>query len=233
MKWGVPAYQRTSSFHKYTRARTCIYFRKLLVRWYAGTLLTFYSLSTHSPMPTQNSTFWGWCGHAFDPRETRERPAKDPRKTHGKVREGEILIIVRLLRFTPRPAFQAPTRQHNPIMNRQGKKKGCRASHTCKTAFSYRSITAAVIFDHAYLRFSSSIPESKQWASRWQKSSNASAIARASTGVTYPTLPFGTISASPPTSVTNIGLEKWYATCVTPLCVADLYGCTMRSAAEK
>ena len=56
MKWGVPAYQRTSSFHKYTRAHAHIYFRKLLVRWYAGTLLTFYSLSTHSPMPTQNST---------------------------------------------------------------------------------------------------------------------------------------------------------------------------------
>ena len=123
MKWGVPACQRASSFHKYTRARTCIYFRKLLARWHTGTLLTFYSLSTHSPMPTQNSTFWGWCGHAFDPRETRERPAKDPRKTHGKVREGEILIIVRFLRFTPRPAFQAPTGQHNPIMNRQGKKK--------------------------------------------------------------------------------------------------------------
>ena len=90
MKWGVPAYQRTSSFHKYTRARTRIYFRKLLVRWYAGTLLTFYSLSTHSPIPTQNSTFLGWCGHAFDPRETRGRPAK----IHGKVGEGQILIIV-------------------------------------------------------------------------------------------------------------------------------------------
>ena len=48
--------QRASSFHKYTRAHAHIYFRKLLVRWYAGTLLTFYSLSTHSPMPTQNST---------------------------------------------------------------------------------------------------------------------------------------------------------------------------------
>ena len=58
MKWGVPACQRASSFHKYTRARTRIYFGKLLVRWYAGTLLTFYSLSTHSPMPTQNIHFF-------------------------------------------------------------------------------------------------------------------------------------------------------------------------------
>ena len=90
MKWGVPACQRASSFHKYTRARTCIYFRKLLVRWYAGTLLTFYSLSTHSPMPTQNSTFWWWCGHAFDPRETRDRHAKNTRGGQN----GEILIIV-------------------------------------------------------------------------------------------------------------------------------------------
>ena len=51
-------YQRTSvpAVSINTRARTCVYFRKLLVRWYAGTLLTFYSLSTHSPMPTQNST---------------------------------------------------------------------------------------------------------------------------------------------------------------------------------
>ena len=31
-----------------------------------------------------NRTFLGWCGHAFDPRETRGRPAK----IHGKVREG-------------------------------------------------------------------------------------------------------------------------------------------------
>ncbi len=58
--WGVMfgVYQRTSvpAVSINTRARTCIYFRKLLVRWYAGTLLTFYSLSTHSPMPTQNST---------------------------------------------------------------------------------------------------------------------------------------------------------------------------------
>ena len=39
-----------------TPARTHIYiFRKLLARWHTGTLLTFYSLSTHSPMPTQNS----------------------------------------------------------------------------------------------------------------------------------------------------------------------------------
>ena len=56
MKWGETACQRASSFHKYTRARTRIYFRKLLARWHTGTLLTFYSLSTHSPIPTQNST---------------------------------------------------------------------------------------------------------------------------------------------------------------------------------
>ena len=37
-----------------------------------------------------NRTSWGWCGHAFDPRETRGRPAK----IHGKVGEGQILIIV-------------------------------------------------------------------------------------------------------------------------------------------
>ena len=37
-----------------------------------------------------NRTFLGWCGHAFDPRETRDRPAK----IHGKVGEGQILIIV-------------------------------------------------------------------------------------------------------------------------------------------
>ena len=39
-----------------------------------------------------NRTFLGWCGHAFDPRETRGRPAK----IHGKVGEGQILIIVLL-----------------------------------------------------------------------------------------------------------------------------------------
>ena len=27
-----------------------------------------------------NRTFWGWCGHAFDPRETRGRPAKNTRE---------------------------------------------------------------------------------------------------------------------------------------------------------
>ena len=37
-----------------------------------------------------NRTFLGWCGHAFDPRETRGRPAK----IHGKIGEGQILIIV-------------------------------------------------------------------------------------------------------------------------------------------
>ena len=97
MKWGVPAYQRTSSFHKYTRAHAHIYFINMLARWHTGTLLTFYSLSTHSPIPTQNSTFLGWCGHAFDPRETRGRPAIDPRKTPEGIEGGEILIIVRLL----------------------------------------------------------------------------------------------------------------------------------------
>ncbi len=56
MKWGVPVCQRASSFHKYTRAHAHIYFRKLLARWHTGTLLTFYSLSTHSPMPPQNNT---------------------------------------------------------------------------------------------------------------------------------------------------------------------------------
>ena len=54
MKWGETARQRDSSFHKYTRARTHIYILENC--WHTGTLLTFYSLSTHSPMPTQNST---------------------------------------------------------------------------------------------------------------------------------------------------------------------------------
>ena len=58
MKWGVPAYQRTSSFHKYTRAHAHIYFRKLLSRCLTVSLLTFYSLSTHSPIPTQNIHFF-------------------------------------------------------------------------------------------------------------------------------------------------------------------------------
>ena len=95
MKWGVPACQRASSFHKYTRARTYVYILENC--WHTGTLLTFYSLSTHSPIPTQNNTFLGWCGHAFDPRETRDRPAGDPRKTPEGIEGGEILIIVLLL----------------------------------------------------------------------------------------------------------------------------------------
>ena len=37
-----------------------------------------------------NRTFLGWCGHAFDPRETRGRPAKNTREGQN----GEILIIV-------------------------------------------------------------------------------------------------------------------------------------------
>jgi hypothetical protein len=32
-------------------------------------------------------------GGGFDLRSTRERPAGDPRKTHDKVKVGEILII--------------------------------------------------------------------------------------------------------------------------------------------
>ena len=39
MKWGVPAYQRTSSFHKYTRAPTPIYILENC--WHAGTLAHF------------------------------------------------------------------------------------------------------------------------------------------------------------------------------------------------
>ena len=30
-----------------------------------------------------NRTFLGWCGHAFDPRETRDRPAKNTREGAG------------------------------------------------------------------------------------------------------------------------------------------------------
>ena len=37
-----------------------------------------------------NRTFLGWCGHAFDPRETRDRPAKNTRGGQN----GQILIIV-------------------------------------------------------------------------------------------------------------------------------------------
>ena len=179
MKWGVPTCQRANSFHKYTRARTRIYFRKLLARWHTGTPLTFYSLSAHSPIPTPNSTIIKISPFLTFPCVFRVSVAGLPR-VEGMSTHPEK---VRLLRFAPRPAFQAPTGQHNPIMNRQGK-KSCRASHTCKTAFSYRSITAAVMFDHAYFFFSSAIPWSKQCGSRWQKSSSASAMARSSTGVT-------------------------------------------------
>ena len=83
MKWGVPAYQRTSSFHKYTRARTRIYFRKLLVRWYAGTLVHF-SLFIPSPRTPlylpKTIPFWG----GVDMPSTRGRPAIDPRETREK-----------------------------------------------------------------------------------------------------------------------------------------------------
>ena len=90
--------------------------------WHAGTLAHFllFIPSPRTPLCLPKTVPFGG---GVDMPSTRGRPAKDPRKTHGKVREGEILIIVRLLRFTPRPAFQAPTGQHNPIMNRQGKKK--------------------------------------------------------------------------------------------------------------
>ena len=80
MKWGETARQRDSSFHKLTRAHAHIYFRKLLSRCLTVSLLTFYSLSTHSPMPTQNSTFWG----GVDMPSTRGRPAIDPRETREK-----------------------------------------------------------------------------------------------------------------------------------------------------
>ena len=56
MKWGETARQRDSSIHKLTRAHAHIYFRKLLSRCLTVSLLTFYSLFTHSPIPTQNST---------------------------------------------------------------------------------------------------------------------------------------------------------------------------------
>ena len=39
MKWGVPVCQRTSSFHKYTRARTHIYILENC--WHTGTLAHF------------------------------------------------------------------------------------------------------------------------------------------------------------------------------------------------
>ena len=39
MKWGVPACQRASSFHKYTRARTHVYILENC--WHAGTLAHF------------------------------------------------------------------------------------------------------------------------------------------------------------------------------------------------
>ena len=61
MKWGETARQRDSSFHKLTRAHAHIYFRKLLSRCLTVSLLTFYSLSTHSPIPTQNSTIIKIC----------------------------------------------------------------------------------------------------------------------------------------------------------------------------
>ena len=81
MKWGVPAYQRTSSFHKYTRARTHIYI--LGNCWYAGTLVHF-SLFIPSPRTPlclpKTIPFWG----GVDMPSTRGRPARDPRKTREK-----------------------------------------------------------------------------------------------------------------------------------------------------
>ena len=97
MKWGVPACQRASSFHKYTRARTCIYFRKLLARWHTGTLLTFYSLSTHSPMPTQNSTIIKICPSPTFPCIF----AGLPRVSRGSKATLNHPENVRFLRFTP------------------------------------------------------------------------------------------------------------------------------------
>ena len=101
--WGVMfgVCQRASSFHKYTRAHTCIYFRKLLARWYAGTLLTFYSLSTHSPMPTQNSTIIKICPSPTFPCIF----AGLPRVYRGSNANQTSPRNVRLLRF---PFFSLP-----------------------------------------------------------------------------------------------------------------------------
>ena len=83
MKCGV--YQRTSvpAVSINTPARTRIYFRKLLVRWYAGTLVHF-SLFIPSPRTPlclpKTIPFWG----GVDMPSTRGRPAIDPRETREK-----------------------------------------------------------------------------------------------------------------------------------------------------
>ena len=75
MKWGVPACQRASSFHKYTRARAHVYILENC--WHAGTLVRWHTSDFLFPLhallyayPKQYLLGLVW---------TCLRPAGDPR----------------------------------------------------------------------------------------------------------------------------------------------------------
>ena len=79
MKWGVPAYQRTSvpAVSINTPARTRIYFRKLLARWHAGTLARWHT--SHFLFPLHALPYTYPKQYLFGVVWTCLRPAGDPR----------------------------------------------------------------------------------------------------------------------------------------------------------
>ena len=129
----VPVYQCTGNFHKYTRAHTRICFRKVLVRWYTGTLSCFTNRHIFSRVfrgsfaglpqvvrrsPAGRSSLLGKEGAGHQRRcGLQAAPIKDAGKGMANVHQRPVGAKKR---YHPRQQsfLLSPTGRHNSILNR-------------------------------------------------------------------------------------------------------------------